>query len=181
MQKIIIIAPLFTVEIEGDTPHELFKAAAFWQSLPKKCPKCSSPLILDYMRTPRESYDYYKLKCIGTPAHAVNLGQRTGTFALYYDAKKPWEVFRPGHVDEATTTEPALGSGTPNAALPAATDPVAVEIGTAKNTLIKMIAETKGRGIKTGLNAGDVGKMDADQVRQETDRLGKLLDAEPAT
>lgn len=195
-QKLKIVLPMFAVEIEGATPNELFPVAAFWLSLPTKCPLCQKPIILDY--TTPKTFKYYKLKCTGTPAHCVNLGQKQADSSLYYDARKTWEVFRPGQ-DPELFDEPNehRSTATPEQTLPAgitvargdvardrdgnAIDPNRLPIGenadisARKNVLIKLIMDCKAAGIRTGILPPDVGAMESAELTKETERLSGLL------
>lgn len=169
-QEIVIVCPLFSVKITGENERDLIRQAAFWLSLPTKCPLCRSTLALDY-RTPK-TFKYYTLKCNGTTTHCVNLGQAQADGSLYYDDKKAWELFRPGHAAE-------LGAGTPESASPAASAPASSgnvdPLAAKRNALIKMISETKAKGIRTELNPPDVGRLTEELLNSEIDRIGKLL------
>jgi hypothetical protein len=105
-----------TVEITGEHETELFKKAGFWLSLPKVCPLCGSGIRFDY-RNPNKQYDYYMLVCTGPGRHEINLGEKTGSHDLYYDAKKTWGTFRPGgqYDDPGPATPPAAMSPAPAA------------------------------------------------------------------
>jgi hypothetical protein len=119
MQKITLkLSESMSIEIDGQDAREIWPIAAFWQSLPTQCPVCRSTLSIEY-RTP-QSYKYYILKCSGTPAHSVNLGQRTDTNQLYFDRSKPWELFGRGgdvHLSDppaATPIDQATGQPVDN-------------------------------------------------------------------
>lgn len=72
------------IEITGDTPNEIIKSAAFWNSLPVRCPICGNPLNFDY-RKAQDKHDYYILVCEGEPQHQTNLGiKQDGKDTLYY-------------------------------------------------------------------------------------------------
>lgn len=103
------------IEISGDDPLQIWPAAAFWLSLPNACPICNASLVLEY--TTPQTYKYYKLKCTGPTAHAVNLGQKQDDRSLYFDRSKPWENFRPGTnaEDHAATNESAQAPAHRNA------------------------------------------------------------------
>lgn len=171
---------MFTVEISGDNERELIKQAAFWQSIPAKCPVCGAPLILNY-RTP-QTFTYYELLCLGTPSHSVNFGESRGSHDLYYDTKKTWKAYTPNAIEQGdrteATPETASGSRTPKSALPAATDsgPNA-NIGELKNRLIKLITRCKDAGIRSGFMPADVAKMDEATIIETGNKLDALLDA----
>lgn len=170
-QEIVIVCPLFSVKISGENERDLIRQAAFWLSLPTKCPLCKSTLALDY-RTPK-TFKYYTLKCNGTPAHSVNFGQAQADGSLYYDDKKAWEVFRPGSHSEDD------GTGTPNAALqaPSAQTQTAGDgLAPKRNALIKLITEAKNAGKATNLNPPDVGRLTEENLDSETARIQKLME-----
>lgn len=169
-QEILIVCPLFQVKISGENERDLIRQAAFWLSLPTKCPLCQATLALDY-RTPK-TFKYYTLKCNGSPAHSVNFGQAQADGSLYYDDKKPWEVFRPGqHAEE-------LGTGTPQPALqaPSAQTQTAGDgLAPKRNALIKLITEAKNAGIHSNLNPPDVGRLTEELLDSESVRIQKLI------
>jgi hypothetical protein len=108
MQTLKIIFQNYSVEIEGSDAREIWPAAAFWGSLPDRCPVCKSSLTFEF--TTPKTFKYYKLKCTGEFPHCVNLGQRQDGGSLYFDRSKTWEVFRPGSNDDsdhAAQDEPA--------------------------------------------------------------------------
>lgn len=80
------------VEISGDREQDLIKQAAFWMSLPKKCPMCESEIIFTY-RTPKGN-TYYGLKCIGKPSHECDINQQKPEKGggLYYPEKPEWKL-----------------------------------------------------------------------------------------
>lgn len=192
MQKLIIVLPLYTIEISGEHETEIFKRAAFWSSLPTKCPHCERPLILNY-RTP-QTFEYYELRCTGDKViHCVNLGESKGSHNLYYDPKKQWYSYNvgeaPGDRNNQATPEPASRTGTPNERVPmtptnvaeirpgvVGSVPAPVDVtAKSRNDLLKLIKNCKDAGIRSGLNAADVGALDADELIRQIERLGNLL------
>lgn len=170
MQTLKLSLPLFSIEITGETERDLIRQAAFWLSIPHKCPVCSKPIVLDYA-TPK-TYIYFKLKCTGETPHTVNLGEPVDkNKSLYYDTTKTWEKFRPGrHEDDQAS---ASGPLTPD---PASRSSSAGEnVGTRRNSLIHLINKCKGDGINCGLNPSDVGAMDENTLDTETTRLTALV------
>lgn len=99
MQKLIIaLSTGARIEIEGDTPQDIIRQAAFWQSLPTNCKVCNADLVFDYA-TPK-TFKYYKLKCTGSTPHTVNLSEKTADHSMYFDRSKPWEVWRAGATED---------------------------------------------------------------------------------
>lgn len=83
MERLTIkIAGGASVTIESNDVKDLVRGGAFWMELPKVCPTCGAELTLTY-RTPQD-FEYFGLKCAGTPSHEVNFGEykapRTGFF-----------------------------------------------------------------------------------------------------
>ena len=60
---------------------------SFLEELPRKCPVCDAPLRFSY-KSPK-GYEYYGLKCSGSPSHESNFGQKKDGGELYY--KGQWE------------------------------------------------------------------------------------------
>lgn len=86
------------VTIQGQSAKELVKAAAFWASIPPDCPICGAEIFFTY-RTPRD-YEYFGLKCRGTPAHETNFGEhKEEAKGLYYKANGWGEAYARGEDD----------------------------------------------------------------------------------
>jgi hypothetical protein len=52
------------IEIEEDTPQDLIRQIAFWQSLPSKCPRCGHNLRFHFRRAgDKQQYKFYELLC----------------------------------------------------------------------------------------------------------------------
>lgn len=183
-QKIIITLPTFRIEIAGDHETELIKKAAFWQSIPDKCPKCGSSLKLNY-RTP-QTFEYYELQCTGSPSHSVNFGESKGTHNLYYDTKKDWKTYDPAGVDPADR-----GPATPVPASPPAErrepterPPTAAEraataespgVIQSRNDLLGLINKCKGLKIPAGIESFEVKDLSGAQLIKEIQRINALV------
>lgn len=182
MQKIIITLPLFTIEVSAEHETELIKKAAFYLSLPKECPKCKQALIFNY-RTP-QTFEYYELKCIGTPSHSFNLGESKGTHDLYYDPqnpKKQWNEYNPNRTNEpeaAQDRNPLSASSASNANPPSFGGNA--NIGARKNTLLKLITDCRNTDTNSGLTVGDVGSLGIDDVNAHIERITAILNNRPA-
>lgn len=99
MQKLSIkLSPFQTIDIEAEKSQDIIRVASFWQSLPTTCPKCSAGLVYEYS-TPK-TFKYYKLKCTGPEPHSVNLSERSDGSGMYFDNRKPWEIWRAGVSDD---------------------------------------------------------------------------------
>jgi hypothetical protein len=175
--------PLYNVTISGEHETEVIKLAAFWCSLPTKCPKCQRPLTLGF-RTPKgkngQKFEYYELHCTGdVEVHSVNLGESIGTHDLYFDPKKSWYTYRAGDTpadverraevaDSATSTQTLPPAATPNSATP---DPI---VGR-RNDLLKLINEAKKRNLRVGIVPADVKELAPEQLEQHITRLSNEL------
>lgn len=186
MQKLTITAPTFTVELTADNERDLIKQAAFWQSIPSKCPVCQKPVVFEY--TTPQTYKYYKLKCTGDPSHSTNFGVKKEGSDLYYDAGKRWEVFLPGREgDRQDTPEQTPANNAGSGANAGGNAPIGVTgpaaeaygpnapIGVRKNVLTKLIRDCKDAGLRTGLIQGDVGGLDDAGVNEWTEKLSTQL------
>jgi hypothetical protein len=179
MQKITITAPLFQVEITGETERDLFKPAAFWLSLPKRCAVCDHPLILDY-RFVQNKHHYYELKCTGTPFHKVNLGQAQADGSLYFDDKKPWtlrggEDLHDSNPPQLTTPTSASHDPAKTPKTTSPTEPPVNGVATLRNDLLKLLKETQSRNIRTGYVPGDVPGMDEAELRKAIETVGGFI------
>lgn len=97
------------VRVRGNTPQEVIEGATFWQALPTQCPICQAELQIVHQRvvskreeTRGDSFDYYRLVCLGTPRHSNTLGQykEKNGGGLYLKANAPWEAYDPRGRDE---------------------------------------------------------------------------------
>ena len=91
MQRLNIrITPDVSVTVENENVLALIRAAAFWSLIPKQCPICGSSLYFTY-RTPKD-FEYYGVKCTGTPAHETTFGEfKEAGKGLYYKESEPWK------------------------------------------------------------------------------------------
>lgn len=170
MQKITFkIGNRINVEVSGETPLDIFPTAAFWLSLPTQCPKCQADLILDY-KTPK-TFKYYVVRCVGETSHAVNLGQKQLDGSLYYDARKPWELWRPGQTEDDAAEHAQADAAPQHANAPDGE----------RGKLIKQIHEQKNacqiRGIVEAerVNLNKVGGLTIDELRRCSTWLANLM------
>lgn len=89
MQKLIIgIAPRLSVELASDDIKQVIEQAAFWSSLPDRCPLCQSELIF-FHRDPQDN-DYWGMQCLGPVTHETNFGVYKTRQGLYYKGEAEW-------------------------------------------------------------------------------------------
>lgn len=79
------------ITIQSNDDKELFKKAAFWQSLPTECPIDGSAVRLEH-RNPSD-YDYYSVVSTGQVKYEFKLGQHQTGGTLF--AKNQWTYFNP--------------------------------------------------------------------------------------
>ncbi len=87
------------MEIETSTTDlkHLVREAAFFSELPTMCPVCQEEVAFTY-RTPKD-FEYFGMKCLGTPSHHVNFGE-------YKDALKGLYYKNEGWTEGYTNPEP---------------------------------------------------------------------------
>ena len=83
-----------TVAVKSDNQCELIELAAFFSELPKVCPKCQAPVAFT-SRKP-QGYDYYGMRCTGSPTHETTFGKNKEGGTLFYKSSEPWATFVPG-------------------------------------------------------------------------------------
>lgn len=76
-----------TLSGEVQKLQHIVRLMSFLEELPDHCPICEAEVHFFY-RNPKD-YDYYGLRCKGTPAHETNFGQKKKTGELFYKGK--WE------------------------------------------------------------------------------------------
>lgn len=74
--------------VTGEDVKKVIKEAAFFSELPAMCPICDLPVAFMY-RNPG-SYDYYGMRCSGSPAHECNFGQHQEGNTFFYKGKDSW-------------------------------------------------------------------------------------------
>ena len=78
----IKLSPTLVAHVDGEDIKVMIARAAFFQGLPRQCPRCGTALHFTYRNVPdpqdnRKMYDYYGLSC-ETPypnQHSVTFGQ----------------------------------------------------------------------------------------------------------
>lgn len=179
MQKLIISLPLYQVEITGEHETDVIKKAAFWCSLPTRCPICDRPLTLGY-RTP-QTFEYYELRCTGTDElHSVNLGESKGSHDLYFDPKKQWHTYRPDDHEQRdrrfVPNQLVDGPVSPAVPEPPPPNPATPDrIAAGRNQLLKLIADARKRNLRVGITPADVKDLSPIQLQSEIYRLGQLI------
>jgi hypothetical protein len=75
--------------VSGDDPKKVIENVAFFSELPDTCPICQSTTVFSF-RNPKE-YNFYGMRCTGTPAHECTFGQRREGNGLFYKGQDSWD------------------------------------------------------------------------------------------
>ena len=81
--KLQIQTPVLgTIALECQSIKEMWETASFFKSLPDTCSKCQSPVVVAFKspttkqgKNAGKTFKFYMLRCTGTPAHELMLGQ----------------------------------------------------------------------------------------------------------
>lgn len=98
------------VAVDGPTNTDVIEDLAFWQSLPKECPECQSPLRFVVIRNLEtrdgHRFDARKLQCSGEPPHSYTFGTHTENGSLFYREGERWYELGSGRADSEPHEEP---------------------------------------------------------------------------
>lgn len=97
------------ITVEATDAKQLIKESVLWTDVPPVCPMCGADLALLF-RNP-QSYEYYGLRCLGTPQHEATFGEyKDHAKGLYY--KDQWTV-------SMRSNAPQIGDGKEKVVKPA--------------------------------------------------------------
>lgn len=88
-----------TITGNADDMKQFIRGMAFLEELPDACPICGEPVHF-FFRNPK-NFEYYGLKCTGSPAHETNFGQKKDGGNLFY--KGNWEKEYTGEGESQST------------------------------------------------------------------------------
>jgi len=151
----IRVTPDISLTLESADRKELVKALAFYTELPKACPKCGADLVFSY-RTPKD-YEYFGMKCLGSPRHEVNFGEyKDSAKGLYY--KDEWQNAYTGHADDYQGDQTHSGPPPAQQAAAAPTvDPATQPIG--PNQITAIVNTCKELGLSPDVEASALFNM----------------------
>ena len=75
--------------VSGEDPKKVVENVAFFSELPDTCPICQSPTHFSF-RNPKD-FNFYGMRCSGTPAHECTFGQRREGNGLFYKGQDSWD------------------------------------------------------------------------------------------
>lgn len=75
--------------VSGEDPKKVVENIAFFSELPDICPICQNSTVFSF-RNPKD-FQFYGMRCSGTPAHECTFGQRREGNGLFYKGQDSWD------------------------------------------------------------------------------------------
>lgn len=85
----VSIGDCLKATVSGANPKEVIEDIAFFSELPDICPICKSTTSFSF-RNPKD-FQFYGMRCSGTPAHECTFGQRREGNGLFYKGQDSWD------------------------------------------------------------------------------------------